>query len=108
MSEFSKLKPLRKDPQTKPTFTIEDVHDIVENVNQTVVAIQNVTVEMRDLVESKQLADYASMPEVLVNLLVLRLGQIIVIVFVLALVYRFSVVRMTGKKDTKARASQCS
>ena len=104
MSEFSKLKPLRKDPQTKPTFTIEDVHDIVENVNQTVVAIQNVTVEMRDLVESKQLADYASMPDRLVNLLVLRFGQLIAIVFVLALIYRAAIVRMTGKKDTKTGA----
>lgn len=95
LSEFGKLKPTRKD---QPTVKIEDVHDIVETVNQTAGAIQNATVQIRDIVESEQLAGYASMPEALVNLLAWRLGQLIVIVFVLAFVYRFSVVRIAKKR----------
>lgn len=98
LSEFGKLKPVRKDPPTKPTVKIEDVHDIVETVNQTAGAIQNATAQVRDIVESKQLADYASMPEGLVNLLAWRLGQLIVMVFVLALVYRFSVTRIAARR----------
>lgn len=98
LSEFSKLKPTRKDPQTEATVKIEDVHNIVETVNQAAGAIQNATVQIRDIVESEQLADYASMPEGLINLLAWRLGQLIAIVFVLALVYRFSVVRVAKKR----------
>ncbi|MHC4165618.1 MAG: hypothetical protein ACYSWQ_01530 [Planctomycetota bacterium] len=95
LSEFGKLKPTRKD---QPTVKIEDVHDIVEAVNQTVGEIQNATVQIRDVVESEQLADYASMPEGLVNLLAWRLGQLIAMVFVLALVYRFSVTRIAARR----------
>jgi len=101
LSEINKLKPADKDPKAEPAFKIEDVHDIVDTVNQTVGTIQNITVEIRDLVESKQLADYASMPDRLVNLLVWRLGQLITIIFFLALAYRFVVVRIRSFKGGK-------
>ena len=98
LSEFGKLIPPRKDPPAEPTFKIKDIQNIVETVNQTVGQMQNLTVEIRDIIESEQLAGYASTPDRLINLLVLRLGQLITIVFVLALVYRFSVVRITKKR----------
>ena len=106
--EFSKLKPPPKDPPTESTFKIQDVQHMVDSVNQAVGKIENATIQVRSIVESKQLADYASMPDRFVNLLVWRLGQLIVIIFALALVYRAAIVRMIGKKGTKAGANQCS
>jgi hypothetical protein len=101
LSEFSRLKSVRKESPTEPAFKIKDVHDLAETVNQTVGEMQNLTAEIRDLVESEQLAGYASMPDRLVNLLVWRLGQLFAAVFVLALVYRILIVRINGKKETR-------
>ncbi|MFC1636503.1 hypothetical protein ACFL5Z_16860 [Planctomycetota bacterium] len=94
LGEFSKLKPKRKDPPTEPTFKIEDVRDIVETVNQAVGTIQNVTAQIHGIVESEQLANYASMPDRFVNLLVWRLGQLIALIFALALIGHFVIVRI--------------
>jgi hypothetical protein len=101
LSEFSRLKPVRKEPLTEPSFKIKDVHDLSEAVNQTVGEMQNLTADIRDLVESEQLAGYASMPDRLVNLLVWRLGQLFTAVFVLALAYRIVIVRINYKKETR-------
>jgi hypothetical protein len=101
LSELNQLKPARKDPPTEPTFTIKDVQNIVETVNQTIGELQNVVVLTRDIVESKQLANYASIPEGLVNLLIWRLGQLIAIIFFLVLSYRFVVVRIRPFKGGK-------
>jgi len=101
LSELSQLKPAHKDPPTEPTFTIKDVQNIVETVNQTIGELQNVVVLTCDIVESKQLADYASMPDRFVNLLIWRLGQLITIIFFWALAYRFVVVRIRSFKGGK-------
>ena len=99
--EFSKLKPPPKDPPTESTFKIQDVQHMVDSVNQAVGTMQNVTVQIRDIVESKQLANYASMPDKFVDLLVWRLGQLIILIFCLALAYRFVVVRISYYKSEK-------
>jgi hypothetical protein len=101
VSEFGRLKPARKDPPTEPTFKIIDVQDLAETVNQTVGEMQNLTAEIRGLVESEELAGYASIPDRLVNLLVWRLGQLFAAVFVLALVYRIVVVQINHKKGIR-------
>ena len=106
LSEFGRLKPARKEPPTEPAFKIKDVHDLAETVNQTVGEMQNLTAEIRDLVESEQLAGYASMPDKLVNLLVWRFGQLFAAVFVLALVYRIVIVRINYKKGTRTGTNE--
>jgi len=98
LSELGKLKPAPKEPTAEPALKVQYIQEIVETVNQAANGLQSATVEMRRIFESEQLADYASMPDRLVNLLAWRLGQLIVIVFVLAMVYRFSVMRMAVKR----------
>ena len=108
LSEFGKLKPTRKDAQTKPAVKIEDVQNIVEAVNQTVGEIGKATSQMQDLIESEHLADFASMPKDLVDLLAWRLGQLFAVVFLLAVAYRFSSVRIAAQRGEKAKSDRCS
>lgn len=101
LSEFKGLKPARRDPPAESGFKIKDIQDLAETVNKTVGEMQNLATEIRSLIESKQLAGYASMPDRFVNLLVRRLGQLFVAVFVLALIYRIVANRIDYKKETK-------
>ena len=105
-SEFRRLKPIHKEPPTEPAFKIKDIHDLAETVNQTVGEMQNLTAEIRDIVESKQLAGYASMPDKLVNLLVWRLGQLFAVIFVLALAYHIVIVRINYKNGTRTGTNE--
>jgi hypothetical protein len=108
LSEFRKLRPARKSPQTKPALTTEDAQNIIEAVNQTAREIGKVTSQMQDLIESEHLVDFASMPKDLVDLLAWRLGQLFAVVFLLAVAYRLSSVRITMQRGEKGKAGQRS
>jgi len=88
LSEFGKLRPTPKDPKAEPKVKVQDIQEIVEAVNQAANELHSATTEMRTIIESEQLAEYAAVPDRLVNLLTWRLGQLSVVVFVLVAVVR--------------------
>jgi len=101
LQEIAKLKPPKKetDEPTKP-FDVLEYRDAAEAVGETVNEMRNLTAEINKLLESQQLAEYSLRPEKITTLLTWRLGQLIVLFFVLALVYRIVVVRFVNKKNT--------
>jgi hypothetical protein len=98
LAEVTNISTSDKDAEPKRPFNIKEYHETIETAGQTVSEMRELTAEIRDLVESKQLADYASMPERFVNILVWRLGQLIAVVLVLALVYRVAIVRINKER----------
>ena len=98
LQEFAKLKPPKKET-TEPTkpFNVLEYRDTAEAVGETVNEMRNLTAELNKLLESQQFAEYALMPEKITTLLAWRLGQLIVLFFASALVYRIVVVRFVNK-----------
>ena len=87
-----------KDADTKPDFNLIDFRDTVEVVGQTVSEIRDLTNKAHELVESEQLDKYASMPGKFANLLAWRFGQLIFLIFILAIMYRVIIVRFVNKQ----------
>ena len=100
LADFKSLKapPKDKNADTKSDFNLIDFRDTVEVVGQTVSEMGDLTDEVHELVESEQLDKYASMPGKLANLLALRFGQLIFLIFILAIMYRVIIVRFVNKQ----------
>ena len=98
LQEVVKLKPPKKETAepAKP-FNVLEYRDTAEAVGETVNEMRNLTAELNKLLESQQFAEYALMPEKITTLLAWRLGQLIVLFFVSALVYRIVVLRFVKK-----------
>ncbi len=98
LAEFNKFKTPSKDAAVKSSFSIKDYQDTAESVGKTVNEMRELTAEVRQLLESEQFSEYAFMPRKTTNLLAWRLGQLILLIFILAVVYRVIVVRLVNKK----------
>ncbi len=98
LQEVAKLKPPKKETAepAKP-FDVLEYRDTAEAVGETVNEMRNLAAEINELIESQKFAEYALMPEKFTTLLAWRLGQLIVLFFVSALVYRIVVVRFVNK-----------
>lgn len=87
-----------KDADTKPDFSLIDFRETVEVVGQTVSEMGDLTDKVYELIASEQLDKYASMPGKLANLLAWRFGQLIILIFILAIMYRVIIVRFVNKQ----------
>lgn len=90
LAEFNKFKTPRKGAAAKSPFSIKDYQDTAESVGKTVN-------EIHKLIESKQLSQYSSMPRKIANHLAWKLGQLIFLIFILAVIYRVVIIRFANK-----------
>jgi hypothetical protein len=93
LKEFGRLKPARKDPNSKSSFNINDYRDTAETVTIAANELRTFTVEVREFVESDALTKYALAVERCTNHLAWRIVQLLLLVFVLVLVYKIVVRR---------------
>jgi hypothetical protein len=98
LKEFSRMKPARKDPNSKASFNINDYRDTAETVAVTANELRTLTAEVREFVESDALTKYSLAVEQCTNYLTLRVALLFLLVFVLALVYRIVVVRIVDNR----------
>jgi hypothetical protein len=97
LTELNKFKTPRKGAATKSSFSINDYRDTAESVGKTVNEMRDLTAEVRKLLESEQLSEYTFMPRRITNLMAWRLGQLISLIFILAVIYRVVIVRYVNK-----------
>jgi cytochrome c556 len=97
LSEVGNIGSPGKGTDAKPPFDINDYRDTAETVSQTVSKMQELTVEVHKLIESEQLQEYSSEPRKITNLLAWRIAQLVALIFLLALAYRFVTVRFINK-----------
>jgi hypothetical protein len=90
--EFNKNKPSQKEASS---FNITDYRDTAEQTSQAAKNIKALLAEVEDLMESHR---YSSM----LNQLLLRASGLVVLIFVLAVLYRIISVRLTVAKGGKA------
>jgi len=93
VQEFTKDKPSQQKEVTP--FKITDYRDTAEQTSQAANNIKALLVEVDDLLESRR---YSSM----LNGLLLRAAGLVVLIFVLAVLYRIISVRITAAKGGKA------
>ncbi len=93
LKEFGKLKPARKDPNSKSSFNINDYRDTAETVTMAANELRTLTAEVREFVESDAVTKYSLAVERCTDHLVWRIVQLLLLVFVLALVYKIVVRR---------------
>ncbi|MHC4693484.1 MAG: hypothetical protein ACYS67_12150 [Planctomycetota bacterium] len=104
LAGVSNLKKSDKDTEPaepKRPFDIKEYHDTIEAAGRTVIEMRELTAEIHKLLESEKVYNYASVPDNFVNLLTWRLVQLVVLIFVLALVYRIIIVRGLLKPKQK-------
>jgi hypothetical protein len=94
IKEFGGMKPVRKDPNSKSSFNINDYQDTAEAVTMTANELRTLLTEIREFIKSDDLPTYTLTGKKLTNYLIVRLALLFVFVFVLALVYRIVVVRI--------------
>jgi hypothetical protein len=87
----------RREKNTSSTTKVTDYRDVAQEVTNAANEIRALTAEIRELVESEQLAEYALLPRRLSNLVAWRVGQLIFLIFALALAYRVVVSRFVNK-----------
>ncbi len=92
VQEFNKNKPSQKEASS---FDIKDYRDTAEQTSQAANNIKALLAEVDDLLESRR---YDSM----LNGLLLRAGGLVVLIFVLAVLYRIISVRLKVTKGRKA------
>ena len=93
LKEFGRLKPARKDPNSKASFNINDYRDTAETVTVAANDLRTLTAEVREFVESDALTKYSLAVERCTNHLAWRIVQLLLLIFVLALVYKIVVRR---------------
>ena len=93
LKEFGRLKPARKDPNSKSSFNINDCRDTAETVTVAADELRTLTAEVREFAESDVLTKYALAVERCTNHLAWRIVQLLLLIFVLALVYKIVVRR---------------
>ena len=93
LTEFKQLRTPRKDATKNTTFKINDYRDTVESVTVAANDLRTLTAEIREFVESDALTKYSSGIERFTNHLTWRIAQLLLLVFVLALVYKLVVRR---------------
>jgi len=98
LKEFSRMKPARKDPNSKASFNINDYRDIVETAAVTVDGLRTLTAEVREFAKSDELATCAFAIHGLLNHVTWRVVLLFLFVFVLVLVYRIVVIRLVDKQ----------
>jgi len=92
VQEFNKNKPSQEEASS---FNITDYRDTAQQTSQAANDIKALLAEMDDLLESGR---YSSM----MNDLLLRAAGLVVLIFVLAVLYRIISVRITAAKGAKA------
>jgi hypothetical protein len=92
VEEFNKNKPSQKETSS---FNIRDYRDTAEQTSQAANDIKTLLAEINELLESRR---YSSM----LNQLLLRVAGLVVLIFVLAVLYRIISVRLTIAKGHKA------
>jgi len=92
VQEFNKNKPSQKEAST---FNITDYRDTAQQTSQAANNIKALLAEVDDLLESRR---YSSM----LNYLLLRVAGLVVLIFVLAVLYRIISVRLRIAKGRKA------
>ena len=93
VEQFNKVKP---PPQKEASsFDIKDYRDTAEQTSQAANDIKALMADIDDLLESRR---YSSM----LNQLLLRAAGLVVLIFVLAVLYRIISVRLTAAKGGKA------
>jgi hypothetical protein len=92
LAGFNKSKTPRQNAATKSPFSIKDYQDTAESIGETVN-------EIHKLIESKQFLEFSFMPRKIANLLAWRLGQLIFLTFVLAVIYRVVIIRFVNKPE---------
>jgi hypothetical protein len=98
LAEINKMRTPRKDAAPKAPFKISDYRDTAETVTATVSELRNLIAEVRELTESDDLAKSSSAARQWVNYLTLRIALLVLIIFVLALLYRIVATRIVDKK----------
>jgi len=96
LREFGKLKPVRKDPNSKSSFNINDYRDTAETVTMAADELRTLTAEVREFAESDAVTKYSLAVERCTNQLTWRIVQLLLLVFVLALVYKIVVRRYSA------------
>jgi hypothetical protein len=97
VKEIQKLIP-KREPGTEPSFKITDVRDAAIEVANTSNQIRTLTADFSALLASDDLDKLTSVGQKLTNLITWRIAFLIVFAFVLALGYRFLVVRYAPVK----------
>ncbi|MHC4665203.1 MAG: hypothetical protein ACYS9T_04495 [Planctomycetota bacterium] len=87
----------RREKNTSSTTKVTDYRDVAQEVTNAANEMRALTAEIRELVESEQLAEYALFPRRVSNLLAWRLGQLIFLIFALALAYRLITGRLSRR-----------
>jgi hypothetical protein len=93
VQEFNKIKPSPQ--EEKSSFDIKDYRDTAEQTSQAANDIKSLLAEIENLLESRR---YGSM----LNGLLLRAAGLVVLIFVLAVLYRIISVRLAISKGRKA------
>jgi methyl-accepting chemotaxis protein len=93
VEEFSKIRP--SSPKEKSSFDIKDYRDTAEQTSQAANDIKALLAEVEDLLESGR---YNSV----MNGLLIRAAGLVLLIFVLAVLYRIISVRLTIAKGRKA------
>ncbi|MBW7989816.1 MAG: hypothetical protein FVQ84_07360 [Planctomycetes bacterium] len=97
LKEFSRMKPARKDPNSKASFNINDYRDTAEAVAVTANDLRTLMAEFREFITSDDLAGSSFAAQKWTNHLAWRIVQLVLTIFVLALVYRIVVVCIVDK-----------
>jgi len=100
LKEFGRLKPARKDPNSKSSFNINDYRDTAETVTMAADELRTLTAEVREFAESDALTKYALAVERCTNHIAWRIVQLLLLIFVLALVYKIVVRRHSAFRRT--------
>ncbi|MCP4260877.1 MAG: hypothetical protein GY774_25715 [Planctomycetes bacterium] len=98
LQEFAKLKPAKKEPSSKAPFNINDYRDTAEAVAVTAKELSTLMAEFREFVRSDDLDGSSFAAQKWTNHLTWRILQIVLIIFVLAIVYRIVAVRIIDNR----------
>jgi hypothetical protein len=104
LAEINKMRTPRRDTAPKTPFNIKDYQDTAETVTATVSELRNLIAEVREFTESDDLAKSSFAAKQWVNYLALRIALLVIIIFVLALLYRIVATRITHRKKQTTTA----
>ncbi|MHC4751373.1 MAG: hypothetical protein ACYTFW_16060 [Planctomycetota bacterium] len=100
LAEINIMRTPRKGAAPKAPFNINDYRDTAETVAVTVNELRTLIADVREFVASDDLAGSSFAAQQWTNHLAWRIGQLLFLVFVLALVYKIVVIRIVVKKKS--------
>jgi cell division protein FtsX len=99
LKEFSRIKPARKDPNSKASFNIDDYRDTIETAAVTVDGLRTLTAEVREFAKSDELATCAFAIHGLFDHVAWRVALLFLFAFILTIAYRIVVIRIVHRRE---------